>query len=95
MIGAEGACLFFANWAPDLCREVIKLTREGDIEEANEIQRRLISSDFIGMDKGVAALKAGLNLLGYGATVPRRPTRALTRLEIAELENAFKEAGIL
>lgn len=95
MIGAEGACLFFANWAPDLCREVIKLTREGDIEEANEIQRRLISSDFIGMDKGVAALKAGLNLLGYRATVPRRPTRALTRLEIAELENAFKEAGML
>ena len=95
MIGAEGACLFFANWAPDLCREVIKLTRQGDVGEANEIQKRLVSSDFIGMDKGVAALKAGLNLLGYRATVPRRPTRALSDPEIAELQTAFNEAGIL
>ena len=95
MIGAGGTCLFFANWAPDLCREVIKLTRQGDVGEANEIQKRLVSSDFIGMDKGVAALKAGLNLLGYRATVPRRPTRVLSDPEIAELKKAFNEAGIL
>ncbi len=95
MIGAEGACLFFANWAPDLCREIIKLAREGDIDEANEIQMRLISSDFIGMDKGVAALKAGLNLLGYRATVPRKPTQPLSEPETIELKRAFQRAGIL
>ena len=77
MIGAEGACLFFANWAPDLI-----------------IQESLVPADYIGMSKGVAALKAGLNLLGYKATKPRKPTPELSTEEIKELKHAFQKAGV-
>ena len=94
-IGAEGACLFFANWAPDLCRTVISLVQTGKFKQAQEIQKSIISADYIGMTKGVSALKAGLNLLGYKATKPRNPTPELSSDEIEELKEAFVQAGIL
>ena len=94
MIGAEGACLFFANWAPDLCRKVISLVKSGNFNEAQIVQESLIHADYIGMSKGVAALKAGLNLLGYKATKPRKPTPELSTEEIKELKHAFQKAGV-
>ena len=95
IIGAEGACLFFANWAPDLCRKVISLVKSGNFNEAQIVQESLIHADYIGMSKGVAALKAGLNLLGYKATKPRKPTPELSTEEIKELKHAFQKAGVL
>ncbi|HBE99802.1 MAG TPA: hypothetical protein DDW46_01980 [Dehalococcoidia bacterium] len=95
MIGAEGACLFFANWAPDLCRKVISLVKSGNFNEAQIIQESLVPADYIGMSKGVAALKSGLNLLGYKATKPRKPTPELSKEEVRELKHAFQQAGIL
>ena len=95
MIGAEGACLFFANWAPDLCRKVISLVRSGNFNEAQIVQESLIHADYVGMNKGVAALKAGLNLLGYKATKPRKPTPELSIEEMKELKRAFQQAGVL
>jgi len=95
MIGAEGACLFFANWAPDLCRKVISLVRSGNFNEAQIVQESLIHADYVGMNKGVAALKAGLNLLGYKATKPRKPTPELSIEEMKELKHAFQQAGVL
>lgn len=94
-IGADGACLFFANWAPDLCREIISLVKSGRFREAQTVQKSIIHADYIGMTKGVAALKAGLNLLGFKATKPRNPTSELSAPEIEELRTAFIEAGIL
>ena len=95
MIGAEGACLFFANWAPDLCRKVISLVQSGNFNEAQIVQESLIHADYVGMNKGVAALKAGLNLLGYKATKPRKPTPELSIEEMEELKHAFQQAGVL
>ena len=95
LMGAEGACLFFGNWAPDLCRSIITFVQEGDINKARDIQDSILEADFIGMDRGVAALKAGLNLLGYETTVPRQPTPALGKSEIEGLREAFEKAGVL
>ena len=95
LIGAEGGCLFFGNWAPDLCRQIITLVKSGNVRKAQLIQDSILEADFIGMDEGVAALKAGLNLLGYETTVPRQPTRALDEKKIDELKIAFEKAGIL
>jgi 4-hydroxy-2-oxoglutarate aldolase len=95
MIGADGACLFFANWAPDLCRKIIKNVKDKKFEEAQKIQKSIIDADFIGSSKGVAALKKGLNLLGYSTTKPRRPTRELDLKETEELKESFIKAGLI
>ena len=47
------------------------------------------------LTKGVAGLKAGLNLLGFKATKPRKATPELSSAEVKELREAFVEASIL
>ncbi len=44
---------------------------------------------------GVGVQKAGLNLLGYEGTVPRRPNLPLTEPQITEMRGALIEARIL
>jgi 4-hydroxy-tetrahydrodipicolinate synthase len=95
MMGADGACMFFANWGPGLVKRILELAEEGKYAEANKIQQSMVHADFMGMTYGNAALKAGLNMLGYEATVPRRPVRPLAKEQEAELRHAFVECGLL
>ena len=95
LIGANGACMFFGNWAPHLVKEIMTLGMAGKFEEARKIQNRILDADYIGMTYGVAALKAGLNLLGYEGTRPRMPNPPLTESQTERLAAAFRKAGIL
>jgi dihydrodipicolinate synthase/N-acetylneuraminate lyase len=95
VIGADGACGFFANWGPDLVTEILELGLAGDYAGAAPLQRRLVPADYLGFVGGVAALKAGLNLLGYEGTVPRRPVPPLDEARTAELAAALRLAGLL
>ncbi len=95
MFGANGGCMFFANWGPGLVKQILELSMEGKFEEANRIQQSMTHADFLGMSWGTAALKAGLNMLGYEATVPRKPTSPLTPDQEAQLRKAFVECGLL
>ena len=95
MLGADGACMFFANWGPHLVKNIIKLAMQGKYAEANKIQQSMVHADYIGMTLGTAALKAGLNMLGYEATVCRKPMTPLTKAQEAELRAAFVECGLL
>lgn len=93
--GANGACCFFANWAPDLVREIVELALAGDLAAARERQQRIVWADHLGMTHGVSALKAGLSLLGYEGSRPRSPVPALGPAETADLEAAFRLARLL
>jgi dihydrodipicolinate synthase/N-acetylneuraminate lyase len=95
LVGANGACCFFADWGPDMAMTIVQLGMAGRFTEAQELQRRILRADFIGMKFGVSALKAGLNMLGYEATAPRRPTQPLGPVETEELRKALAEAGLL
>ncbi len=95
MFGANGACLFFGNWGPGLVKRILELSMDGKFEEANRIQQSMTHADYLGMSWGVAALKAGLNMLGFEATVPRKPTMPLTPEQESELRAAFVECGLL
>jgi 4-hydroxy-2-oxoglutarate aldolase len=95
LLGASGVCAFFADWAPDLIREILELARQARFEEARDLQARIVRADFAGMTHGVRALKAGLNLLGYEGSVPRLPVQPLGATEVDELAEAFREAGLI
>ncbi|MBI4304993.1 MAG: dihydrodipicolinate synthase family protein, partial [Chloroflexi bacterium] len=95
MIGAVGACLFFGNWGPHIARDIIKFCMDGNYGKARALQERVFHADFLGMSWGNAALKAGLNMLGFEATVPRKPQLPLTGPQEEELRAAFIEAGLL
>ena len=95
LIGASGVCCFFADWAPQLITDILVLARRGDYDQARELQEKVFWADYIGMTRGVAALKAGLTLLGYDGSVPRHPVPPLGDDDIDELRDAFRAAGLL
>ncbi|MEE8045371.1 MAG: dihydrodipicolinate synthase family protein [Dehalococcoidia bacterium] len=95
MIGAVGACLLFGNWGPHIARDIIQACLDGRYAEARELQEQINHMDFLGMSSGVAVEKAGLTLLGYEGTVPRKPNLPLSDDQIAEVKQALIEARIL
>lgn len=95
LLGATGVCCFFADWAPDLVHEIVRLGTQGGFDAARPLQESIFPADFIGMTEGVAALKAGLDLLGYEGGPPRSPVPPLAPSRLPELENAFRVAGLL
>ena len=95
MIGAVGACLLFGNWGPHIARDIIQACLDGRYAEARELQERINRIDFLGMSWGVGVQKAGLNLLGYEGTVPRKPNLPLSDTQISEVKDALIETRIL
>lgn len=95
LIGATGTCCFFADWAPDLITEIASLGAEGRFEDARPLQEKLLWADFLGMRDGVAALKAGIALLGYEGSRPRAPVPPLPPDAVEELRSAFVAAELL
>ncbi len=95
MIGAVGACLLFGNWGPHIARDIIQACLDGRYAEARELQERINRIDFLGMSWGVGVQKAGLSLLGYEGTVPRKPNLPLSDTQISEVKDALIEARIL
>jgi 4-hydroxy-2-oxoglutarate aldolase len=73
-VGARGATLALANILPDECCKLVSLFREGKINEARELQLKMIEINFTVTGKfGVPGLKYALDLLGYKGGEPRRP----------------------
>lgn len=95
LLGATGACAFFANWAPGLVRRILELGMAGDITGARPLQRALLRADYLGMQYGVRALKAGLEMLGYEGTVPRRPVPPLDEPHRQALHRALAAVASL
>lgn len=95
LIGATGACAFFANWSPDIALQIINHGLAAEFGQGQELQRKILRADYLGMEHGVQALKAGLNLIGFEGTVPRRPVQPLGERAVQQLRTAFVEAGIL
>jgi dihydrodipicolinate synthase/N-acetylneuraminate lyase len=95
MIGAVGACLLFGNWGPHIARDIIQACLDGRYAEAREMQERINRVDAAGMGWGVGVQKAGLTLMGYEGTVPRRPNLPLSEAQITEMKLALIEAQIM
>ena len=95
MIGAGGACLLFANWGSHIARDIIQACLDGCYDQARVLQESINRLDFFGQWCGVAVQKAGMNLLGYEGTVPRKPQLPLPDEQMAELKEALIEAKIL
>ena len=95
MIGAVGACLLFANWGPHIARDIIQACIDGRYQDARDLQESINHMDFLGMSWGVGVQKAGLSLMGYEGTVPRKPNLPLTDSQIAEIRQGLIQARIL
>lgn len=95
-VGAVGGVMALAAVAPYDLQQIVDCFSKGEIEEAQEIQLRLIAPNAaVTTGFGIAGLKASLDLMGmYGGPV-RPPLRSLDNSQRGELEQILKKAGIM
>jgi 4-hydroxy-2-oxoglutarate aldolase len=96
MEGAKGGVLALANIAPNECIQIYNYFNENKLEEAEELQEKLIPvNKAITATYGVAGLKAAMDMLGYYGGPPRKPLESLPENSIAELRNVLNKASFL
>jgi dihydrodipicolinate synthase/N-acetylneuraminate lyase len=67
----------------------------GRYEEAQPLQQQIRKIDAIILPWLAAGVKASLKLLGFEGMVPRNPVAPMPPEEIAKLEAAMRDAGLL
>jgi 4-hydroxy-2-oxoglutarate aldolase len=95
--GAVGGVLGQATFAPDLCVGLYEAFMQGRVEEAENLQTRLIPlAKNISSQFGVAGVKAALDLCGYHGGAPRPPLQMLKKSdrEIVAAAIAASRAGL-
>ena len=95
-LGCDGAILALAALVPDACVAMTALVREGRVEEARALQRRLVPlGRAVGGAHGVPGLKAALDLLGYAGGPPRPPLRPVASQTVDALRTQLEALGLL
>jgi len=95
-VGATGGILALANIAPQAGIEILRLFEAGALDEAAELQRRMIPvNNAVTGRFGIAGLKAAMDMLGYYGGPVRSPLLDLTESERQTLGAILREGGIL
>jgi 4-hydroxy-tetrahydrodipicolinate synthase len=97
LCGGHGAIVWASNLVPDLPVHLYEAVQAGRLEEARELQWKLLQLGAV-MERRKslqASLKAALSLLGICDATVSRGISHLTRQEMTELERDLKELGIL
>src|ERR687896_415868 len=96
LAGADGSICAFANVAPELFVNLVRSARDGDLERAVELHRRVLTLVTLGgySDPAMGAIKVAMNKLG----VPISPAvrgPALPATDEAAIEAVLSEGGLL
>jgi 4-hydroxy-2-oxoglutarate aldolase len=92
--GCDGAILALAAIVPDDCVQLWNWVREGRLEEARALQRRLLPlARSVGAAHGIPGLKAALDLLGFAGGSPRPPLRPAARETVDAIRTQLEAAG--
>ncbi|MBR0963480.1 4-hydroxy-tetrahydrodipicolinate synthase [Bradyrhizobium diazoefficiens] len=87
--GGDGTISEVANIAPDLCRTIFSQVRQGRLQSARYLQRRLIPLITCLSKQSPAALKYALSTLGLMSPATRLPIVPLDAAAQREVNRAF------
>ena len=94
--GGDGCISVTANVAPRLCSEMHAAWREGRVNDAIDIQDRLVPlHDALFAETSPAPVKYAASLLGKTAPLCRRPLAPVSEATAARVHTAMTEAGLL
>jgi 4-hydroxy-tetrahydrodipicolinate synthase len=95
-VGAHGFVSVIGHFVPELLRELHTAYRAGDVDRAREVNLTLTPlARTVGRIGGVAAVKAGLRLLGRDAGEPRLPQLVPPQAQVDELTAQLRAVGVL
>jgi 4-hydroxy-2-oxoglutarate aldolase len=95
-LGAVGGVMALANIAPDLCAQLYTLSAGGKHEAARELQLKLIPlNTAVTAGFGIAALKQGLDWIGYYGGPVRSPLGPLSEAQTAKLRELMVNLNVL
>ncbi|MGY3342807.1 dihydrodipicolinate synthase/N-acetylneuraminate lyase [Bradyrhizobium sp. USDA 4474] len=87
--GGDGAISEVSNIAPDLCRTIFSQIRQGRLQTARYLHKRLVPLIACLSRESPAALKYALSTLGLMSPATRLPIVPLDDLARAEVRRAF------
>lgn len=94
--GGVGGVLSLANVFPDECAKLYAAFKDGNLEEAERLNSKLVDlNKKVSGFGGVAAVKSAMNLAGYTGGDPRHPLRPLSAEQQATLETNIKALGFI
>jgi 4-hydroxy-2-oxoglutarate aldolase len=95
-LGAVGGVMALANIAPDLCAQLYTLSAGGQHEAARDLQLKLIPlNTAVTAGFGIAALKQGLDWIGYYGGPVRSPLGPLNEAQTARLRELMVNLAVL
>ncbi len=95
-VGAVGGILALANIVPQAGLEIARLFEAGAMEEAAELQRRMIPvNSAVTARFGIPGLKAAMDMLGYYGGPVRSPLLDLAEDARRTLREVLQEGGLL
>jgi 4-hydroxy-tetrahydrodipicolinate synthase len=94
-LGGAGALCFEADVAPQLCNEVVRCYRAGEVAELQTAFTRLIRLNAVlSKFQNPRSVKAAMRQLGLPAGELRRPYLALAQHEVDEIAAALRSLGL-
>lgn len=95
-LNIHAGILALANCAPSECAQIQTLYIEGKLEEAQELQKRMLPVNLaITATYGISGLKYAATLMGYEGGHVRSPLLELREEEKQVIRGILKEAGLL
>ena len=95
-LGAVGGVMALANIAPELCTRLYDLSTGGQHQAARDLQLRLIPlNTAVTSGFGIAALKQGLDWIGYHGGPVRSPLGPLSEAQVTRLRELMVGIGVL
>src|SRR5919202_3285464 len=98
LAGVDGSICAFANVAPELFVELVHSARDGDLERAAELHRRVLSLVTLGAysDPPISAIKLAMNKRGVPISpAVRGPALPVPEEAHEKVEGVLHEAGLL
>ena len=93
MLGGKGAIIAVANVAPKLCSSLYKAFKNGKIDDATKLQRKIsyLNEILVRRYNQLSAIKAALNLKGLPAGYPRKPALPLENSEKEKIKELLSD----
>lgn len=94
-LGASGAILAVADAVPEICSRIYRHFLDGELERARKLQLDIIPLNRFATEiRGIPALKAALDMLGYYGGPVRRPLLPATDEDRAQIGSLLTSLGI-